>query len=237
MGSTIVFDGNPDPNTAIGMDGEQRMSARMIEANSTINNDVSARHTIPGQVQRRRPMAPSAPVQQPQMPPPQPMQYQQPYPQYQQYPAYQQPQYPQYQQPVQQQYAQPAQQGGDDAASDEPYSELILVNDVYHCYFDLPGVKKSSLAVKYVNGQLEIGGTRTSKLDEWKGKLKGNKGKKPVLESQVTVPDYLFGKFKFSFYLPLPVDEDTIKADMDEGILHVSMQLRSSSGGVSVSVQ
>lgn len=261
--STLIFTGEPDMNTAIGFDGQNRMSPNMIAANSQINNDIKVAAAVGAQVkQSRQPsMAPSAPMQQPRQMPPQPMAPQQPpqqayvnpyaarqqppqqpyYQQAQQQPYYQQPpQHPYYQQPPQPQYpgnyAQPGEPPIDDQTP-EPYHEMMLVNDVYHLYVDLPGVKKQGLGVRYVNSEIEVTGQRVSMVDVWRNKLKGNKGKKPVFESQSTVPDYLLGKFKFSFYFPLPVDEQTVKAELEESaLLHVSMKLRASAGGVTVSV-
>lgn len=241
---TLIFgDGEPDMNTSIGFNGENRMSPSMIRANSQINNDIKVGDAIGARRNRQMPMsAPASPMQQPRQMPPQPMGYQQPQQQYYQQPMRQQPQQQYYQQPMMQQYQQPMyqpqpeMQDDQDMQSNEPFYERVLVNNTYHLYVDLPGVKKQGLSVQYVNSEVVVSGQRTSMVEVWKSKLKGNKGKKPVFEPDVNIPDYLLGKFKFSFYFPLSVDETTVKADFEDGILHVSMELRATATGVNVSI-
>ena len=118
----------------------------------------------------------------------------------------------------------------------EPYYEMVLLNDTYHFYVDLPGVNKSAVDVQYIDGAVEISGVRELQSVLMKKTAKGEKGRRPTFESQVTIPDYLSGKFKFSFPFPLPIDENSIKASFKDGVLHVTMNLRASATGVKVAV-
>lgn len=118
----------------------------------------------------------------------------------------------------------------------EPYYEMILLNDTYHFYVDLPGVNKSAVDVQYIDGSVEISGVRELQSTLMKKTAKGEKGRRPTFESQITIPDYLSGKFKFSFPFPLPIDENSIKASFKDGVLHVTMNLRASATGVKVAV-
>lgn len=197
------------------------------------------------------------PIHQPQ---PQPV-YQQPV--YQQ-PMYQQPVYPQqyYQQPMPMQYGypqqpqyyqQPAQQTpqrqGDDEiklvqgeriaiAPNFPAYEMIEVNGVYHLYIDLPGVKKSDLKMNFSGGSLYVSGHRELMCEKYrpKGKGKGNKGKKPQYEALIGVGRHLLGDFSFPFYFPKPVDtsQDSFKANMTDGILHIEMKVAGADTGISI---
>ena len=197
------------------------------------------------------------PIHQPQ---PQPV-YQQPV--YQQ-PMYQQPVYPQqyYQHPMPMQYGypqqpqyyqQPAQQTPQQQGDDEiklvqgeriaiapnfPAYEMIEVNGVYHLYIDLPGVKKSDLKMNFSGGSLYVSGHRELMCEKYrpKGKGKGNKGKKPQYEALIGVGRHLLGDFSFPFYFPKPVDtsQDSFKANMTDGILHIEMKVAGADTGISI---
>ena len=200
------------------------------------------------------------PVQQVQQPAPQPQPqpvYQQPVyqqPMYQQ-PVYQQPYYQQpygyqqqpqyYQQPVQ----QPQQPQGDDEiklvqgeriaiAPNFPAYEMIEVNGVYHLYIDLPGVKKGELKMNFSGGSLYVSGHRELMCEKYrpKGKSKGNKGKKPQYEALIGVGRHLLGDFSFPFYFPKPVDtsQDSFKANLADGILHIEMKVAGADTGISI---
>lgn len=122
--------------------------------------------------------------------------------------------------------------------SGEPNYEMILANNTYHFYVDLPGVDKNSVDVQYFNGAVRITGVRELQSNLIKKTLKGEKGKRPVLETKVSIPEYLTGKFEFSFDFPLPIDEDSVKGSFKDGVLHVTMELRASTTrGVKVAIQ
>ena len=147
----------------------------------------------------------------------------------------QQAQAPAPQQVQQVQPAEPQQAGAEDG---EPFYEMILLNNTYHFFVDLPGVNKSTVDVQYIDGAVEISGVRELQSTLMKKTAKGEKGRKPVFETQITVPEYLSGKFKFSFpAFNLPIDENSIDATFKDGILHVTMNLRPSATGVKVVVK
>lgn len=205
---------------------------------------------------------PTQPAQQAQpapQPQPQPV-YQQPV--YQQQPMYQQPAYqqPYYQQPqygYQQQpqyYQQPMPQQAPQAPQDDelklvqgeqvaispnfPAYEMIKVNDTYHLYIDLPGVKKGDLRMNFSGGSLYVSGHRDLMCEKYrpKGKGKGNKGKKPSYEALIGVGRHLLGDFSFPFYFPNPVDTspDSFKANLADGILHIEMKIAGANTGISI---
>lgn len=225
---------------------------------------VSGQHPVSGQIKKAAPRGqgvrprqmPPQPMQQPAMeqppmqPPVQPEYYQQqgvPQ-QYYQQPPVQQQFYPQ-----QQYYQQPAQipvQSTPVQASDpndpiqrypanpgEPCTEMIMVNGVYHFYVDLPGVKPSDITLKYINMHLVVSGER--KLNAMmlmpKGKTRGNKGKRPEFEAQVTVPQSM-EKFEHAFYFPKPVDTNSFKTSFENGVLHVEMAILATFNGSGITL-
>ena len=108
----------------------------------------------------------------------------------------------------------------------EPYYEMIVANGKYHFYVDMPGVKKEDIKVNYDHGFLILGGVRhlKSELMIPKVKGKGNKGKEPEFEAQVTIPDFV-ENFRYQFEFPKPVDMDSFKSNLADGILHVEMTI------------
>ena len=207
------------------------------------------------------PEPPQQVVIQPQVQPQQPVYQQQVY----QQPMYQQPVYPQqpyYQQPVYQQPygyqsvpqqvpqqpVQPADGGvklveGEQVAlaPNFPNYEMIQVNDTYHLYVDLPGVKKEDLRMNFSGGSLYVSGHRELMCEKYrpkagKGKSKGNKGKKPVYEALIGVGRHLLGDFNFPFYFPNPVDTSpkSFKAAITDGILHIEMKIAGADTGISI---
>ncbi len=177
--------------------------------------------------------------QQPVAPPPPPQQYYQ-QPQYYQPqpqvppPGYYYPQQPMQMQPMQQ--MQPVQQPPQ--MSDgfgAPFSEMYVTSDqVYECYIDLPGVAQSDLKVRVVQNSLEVSGVRKLHSDS---PAAGKKNKRvKVLAAQSSVPAYLLNHFKFTFPFTKPVDEDNVKAKLENGQLHVTINILSSEKGVSVAV-
>lgn len=262
-GPTLIYSDEPNlADRVTTQDGRGHFSASAV--NAATNREIariSQTNLVPGQVvnhgnrPRQMPPQPYPPQQQvPQYPPPQgypqqyPQQYQQPYPpQYQ--PQYQQPEY--YQAPQQPAQNIPVQQVDPDAGAGQesndvvplfPNYEQILVNDTYHLYVDLPGVKKEDLKLSFVGGQLIVGGHRDLKsaMYNTKGaKSKGSRGKKPNYEAMIGVRSYLLGDFQFPFYFPKPVDTspESFKASMEDGILHVEMKIAAVANGISLAVK
>lgn len=185
------------------------------------------------------PQQPQQPVPPPPQPQPQPQYYQQPYyqPQQQQYPPagyYYPQQQPIPMQPMQQmQPVQQAPQMTDGFGA--PFSEMYVTSDqVYECYIDLPGVPQSDLKVRVVQNSLEVSGVRKLHSD---APSAGKKNKRiKVLAAQSSVPAYLLNHFKFTFPFAKPVDEDNVKAVLENGQLHVTINILSSEKGVNVAV-
>ena len=116
-----------------------------------------------------------------------------------------------------------------------PFSEMYVTSDqVYECYIDLPGVPQSDLKVRVVQNSLEVSGVRKLHSDS---PAAGKKNKRvKVLAAQSSVPAYLLNHFKFTFPFAKPVDEDNVKAKLENGQLHVTINILSSEKGVSVAV-
>lgn len=197
--------------------------------------------TVVIQAQPQQPVYQQQPMYQ------QPM-YQQPV--YQQQPMYQQ---PMYQQPYgyQQVPQQPALQQDDSVklvegervamAPNFPNYEMIQVNDTYHLYIDLPGVKREDLRMNFSGGSLYVSGHRELMCEKYrpkggKGKGRGNKGKKPTYEALIGVGRHLLGEFTFPFYFPNPVDTSSksFKANLTDGILHIEMKIAGADTGISI---
>ena len=74
---------------------------------------------------------------------------------------------------------------------------------------ELPGMKKEDISIDLENSQLTISGERSFQKEE--------EGKKfHRVETQ-------YGSFSRSFQLPDNVDEETIEASYDEGLLNISI--------------
>lgn len=155
--------------------------------------------------------------------------------------------YGQMQQPQQQQQQSDAKQPKQNeaihkvpAAYGEPYYEMIVANGKYHFYMDLPGVKKEDVAISYVNMYLVITGVRHLHSDSMAPKVKGrgNKGNKPEFEAQVTIPPFV-EKFNYQFEFPRPVDHDSFKTELEEGVLRVTMDILGAAGpgGIQIKVE
>lgn len=186
------------------------------------------------QVQRVAPSQMVAPgVGYPQRPAPTAQYYpSQPYYQQQQWqsggyaPYY--PQQPQMQQPPS---MAPAMSDGFGA----PFSEMYVTNDkTYECYVDLPGVNPGDIKVRVVQNSLEVSGVRKLHSESPTAGKKNRRVK--VVAAQSSVPSYLLNHFKFTFPFGKPVDEDDVKAVVENGQLHVTIAILSSEKGVNVNV-
>ena len=178
--------------------------------------------------------------------PPQNYQYAQPQMRPQPQP---QPQPVQQQQPVQQ--PQPPQQQAPEThitnvpSEGEPYYEMILENNEYHFFVDLPGVDPASVKVGYQLeftenrqcGVVRITGNRPLQSVIRQKQLKGSKGRRPIFDSEVTIPAYLSGKFSFSFDFPLPAKSDSMQLEFVNGVLHITLTLIEAAEGVEKGLQ
>ena len=121
----------------------------------------------------------------------------------------------------------------------EPYSEMAVANGKYHFFLDLPGVSPEDISVSYVNMELWISGKRKLRSLEMmpKAKGRGNKGKRPEFDAQITIPPFV-EEFSYRFPFPRPVDQDSIVSDLAQGVLHVEMTILDASvpAGVQIKV-
>lgn len=250
-GSTLIYTGEPDLNVSVSDPGGHG-SYNAAKLNAITNAEVakvSDRNPVNGQLAKRPQRGQGVrPRQMPPQPPQQPMPPQQDaYPPQQAYYPPQQPQQQQYY-PAQQYYPQqqtiPVQQATSDESihrvmpnPGEPFSEMIMLNGVYHFYLDLPGVSAGDLQVRYVNMHLVVSGERklNANLLSPKGKTRGNKGRKVEFEAQVTVPPQL-EKFEHAFYFPKPVAPDSFKSSLVNGVLHVEMSILGPATGSGIQI-
>lgn len=106
-----------------------------------------------------------------------------------------------------------------------PPTEIILLSDTYHMYVDLAGVRKDSLKINFNDNVLTISGKRPSMIEEYKNAAKGKSKKNAVLGSTNTVPQFMIGLFSYKYSFKKSVDNTSIKADFNEGILHIILPL------------
>ena len=106
-----------------------------------------------------------------------------------------------------------------------PPTEIILLSDTYHMYVDLAGVRKDSLKMNFNDNMLTITGKRPSMIEEYKNSVKGKSKKNAVLGSTNTVPQFMLGSFSYKYPFKKSVDNTGIKADFNEGILHIILPL------------
>jgi HSP20 family molecular chaperone IbpA len=175
---------------------------------------------------QRRPQPQAQPQPMQPQPSPQPMQQQ---------PMQQQPM----QQPIQQPMQQPMQIPVQKAAPKFPNVEVATLADSYHLFMDLAGVDKSTLGITFNGGYLSISGKRESNIEKLKKQINGNtKGRKknPILKKVETIPKFLMGSFTFEYPFEKMVDESSITATLDDGVLHVTLPHRTKGEAVSVSI-
>lgn len=249
MDDTLIFTGQPDYNATIGIGDGPKVSPAVIEQMQKEDARISAQNLIPGQVTNlgrgvgNNPMQP--PPQNMQMQQYQPQQFQQPPQQFQQ-PQFQQQSY-QYMQAPQQYQQQPQQYQepqnipisgqGSQYFIEEPYSELVLTNTECHVIVDLPGVKSENIDISLTQeNDVQITFTRTPFVDSIKPSVKGAKGKRPKIESQLNVPDFIIGKHTVSYHIPRAVDDKKIKCSFELGQVHVVLGLRASVEGVKINI-
>lgn len=90
-----------------------------------------------------------------------------------------------------------------------PSVDVSETDTQFEVSVELPGLKKEDIKVDLEKGRLTISGERKFKNEE-EGKNYHR------VETQ-------YGKFSRSFYLPDTIDEDSILAKYEDGILHISI--------------
>jgi HSP20 family protein len=94
-------------------------------------------------------------------------------------------------------------------ASWSPLADIIEDKNSYHVKLDIPGVDKKNVKVSYSNGVLSISGERKDERES----------KNATYFSKETV----YGKYFRSFTLPEGVNEESIKADFNNGTLNIKI--------------
>src|SRR5574343_265076 len=118
----------------------------------------------------------------------------------------------------------------------QPPTEIVLTSDAYQIYIDLTGVKKSDVKLTFTDGVLTVSGKRNSMIEEWKQASKGKGRKNTVVYSTSSIPAVLLGQFSFKYPFKKSVEESMIEAKFFDGLLHVTLPLRSKSDAVSIAI-
>lgn len=91
-----------------------------------------------------------------------------------------------------------------------PGVDITETDDAYQVTVELPGMKKDDINISLENNQLTVSGERKFKNED--------KNKKyHRVESR-------FGKFSRTFTLPQNVDEESINAKYEDGLLKIAIQ-------------
>jgi len=144
----------------------------------------------------------------------------------------QRPQQVQVQQPI-----QPPMQSPNQSGMAVPNVEMAMVDDAYHLFMDLAGVKRQDLSIEFEHDTLVITGKRESSLEKLKKDLKGQKARKnPIKRSNSTIPDFLMGDFVFEYPFKKMIDETNISANLEDGVLHVVLPHRTKGDSVKVAL-
>jgi len=118
-----------------------------------------------------------------------------------------------------------------------PPTEVAMVEGAYHLYVDMAGVDKENISIVFDNDVLVISGTRQSSIEILKKSLKKPKVRKnPILQSNVTVPKALLGKFEFRYPFRRRIDEPAMQAKLENGLLQVVLPHRIKGDQVSVPI-
>ena len=96
-----------------------------------------------------------------------------------------------------------------------PPVDLLETDDAYVIVAEVPGVDRSDLTISlHDDGRLTVAGVRRERgADEYHRIERGH------------------GSFSRTFHLPIPVDADSIKADLRDGVLTVTCPKAHEGGG------
>ncbi|MGE0762943.1 MAG: Hsp20/alpha crystallin family protein [Bdellovibrionales bacterium] len=89
----------------------------------------------------------------------------------------------------------------------QPRIDVKETKDHYLVAADLPGINKDQVRIDFHQGRLTITGERAEE--------------KVVNEPQVHRRERVFGRFERSFQLPQGINEETIQARMEDGVLEI----------------
>jgi HSP20 family protein len=104
-----------------------------------------------------------------------------------------------------------------------PAVDIYETQDYFVLTAEVPGVRRSDIDVKVVDGNLILRGER-----RWEGDVKGEHFHR--LESS-------YGKFERIFSLSEKVDADQITAELDHGVLKVTLPKRAKGGSKQIEIK
>lgn len=90
-----------------------------------------------------------------------------------------------------------------------PHTDITESEDAFSIALSLPGIKKEEIKISLNNNVLEVSGERKSEKKE--------------NTAQYRLKEIHYGKFARRFELPENVDADKINAEMEDGILNLSI--------------
>jgi HSP20 family molecular chaperone IbpA len=120
-----------------------------------------------------------------------------------------------------------------------PPTEMAMVEDEYHIFLDLAGVKKNKVNIKFSNGSLYISGKRESNIELLRKSIRKktrNNRKDPILTESSTVPESFMDEFEYKFPFKKMIDETNINAVFEDGILHITLPHRVKGDEVSIAI-
>jgi HSP20 family protein len=95
------------------------------------------------------------------------------------------------------------------SASWYPAADIRETSNELRLDVELPGIREEDVEIEVDNGMLSIRGEKSAERKE-----EGDEGRYHLVERS-------YGSFLRSFQLPAGVDEKQIRADFDQGVLHV----------------
>ncbi|HVY03596.1 MAG TPA: Hsp20/alpha crystallin family protein [Caulobacterales bacterium] len=105
-----------------------------------------------------------------------------------------------------------------------PEFDVAETDDEVRIRADLPGMSAQDIDISLEGGSLVISGERREE--------------RSVDRENVHISERSFGAFHRTIYLPQPVDPDTIRAEFDQGVLHVTARkARAGRGGRKIAIK
>lgn len=99
----------------------------------------------------------------------------------------------------------------------EPLADVYETNTGYHVFVELPGVKKEDIVLTIDKNKLSIRGVKIKKTDEG--------------EEQIVFSECLYGNFEKVIEFTDEIEEDKVNAEIQMGLLKVSLPKKSVSVG------
>lgn len=99
----------------------------------------------------------------------------------------------------------------------EPLADVYETNTDYHVFVELPGVKKEDIIITIDKNKLSIRGNKTKKTDED--------------DEKIVFCECLYGSFEKVIEFTDEIEEDQVNAEMQMGLLKVTLPKKSVSVG------